>query len=309
MVINISDVWENACTQHYDYLNSLIDRGIGSLGNSFLDVVIKDFIQTNRSVIVEGAPSDLAGCILDYEKKFGRDILHFCVLQKLTKIFDYASFSAKSDKSWTAYELCELAKYNICCYCHMVSTETSLPDKHSKGYRPPIDHYYTKSDYPFLALTLSNFIPCCEKCNGSQMKHSIDFAKVPHLNPLVDIESIEFELRPAEVDEELVALALSLQLRPENYLLSVDAKHNLSLSNMSISTFQLKNRYKHYASQAFYLARKIKSFVARKSTYASELEFNIELADLLEFEPEEYKNIQYGKARLCIAKQYGAIVD
>jgi len=191
----------------------------------------------------------------------------------------------------------------------MVSTGTSLPNEEEKGYRPPIDHYYTKSDYPFLALTLSNFIPCCEKCNGPQMKHTVDFSKIKHLNPFLDEESIEFELKHLVVADDLIAAALALQLEPEVYSLIVEAKKNMAAANESIKTFQLKSRYGEYSSRAFRLARNAKSFTARKAMSDSVLDFELTLNDLLEFDYESYKNFEYGKARICIAKQYGAISD
>jgi len=309
MIINIADVWENACAQHYDYLNAQIDNWLGRSSCSFFDMAIKDFIEMNREVIVKGTPSDLIECIRDYESRFGKKLIHESISHRLAKIFDFDGFSKKSKKPWTAFHLCALAKYNVCCYCHMVSTDTSLPDKHGKGYRPPIDHYYIKSDYPFLALTLSNFIPCCEKCNGSQMKHSINFAVERHLNPLLDEESIEFELRPLITDTQKFAEALALQLSPECYGLMVEARLNHDVAYNSIKTFQLNARYNRYSTKAFYLARKSKGFAARKSMLDDELDFVTEIADLLEFEPNKYKNAEYGKARICIAKQFGAISD
>lgn len=307
MIINISDVWEKASSQHYAFLNTKIDKVLKSFSSSFIDMAINDFIKKNRHIIVEGTPSELADCIKDYKDRFGDGLLHSCVSQRLSEIFDFENFSIKSKREWTAFHLCNLAKYKVCCYCHMVSTDTNLPGKEVKGYRPPIDHYYIKSDYPFLALTLSNFIPCCEKCNGSQMKHSIDFSKIPHLNPLVDVESIEFELRPSGVSDDKMADALALNLDSSDYLLFIEAKCNLDKANRSINTFQLKGRYNNYASQAFYLARKIRGFATRKKMYENEINIKIELEDILEFKISEYKNTEYGKVRLCIAKQYEAI--
>lgn len=305
MIINISDVWEKATQEHYAFLNDKIANGLGTLSCSFLDMAIKDFIEMNKDIIIKGVSSQLTDCIREYESRFGKGLIHNYVSQRLQKIFDYDSFSKKSKKPWTAFDLCNLAKYKVCCYCHMVSTDTALPDENGKGYRPPLDHYYIKSDYPFLALTLSNLIPCCEKCNGSQMKHSVNFAVNPHLNPLLDAESIEFELRPLDDDE--IAKALALQLEPTKYCLVVEAKLNHDLSNNSIETFQLKSRYNKYSTTAFYLARKSRGFAARKSSLENTLDFSLEISSLLEFEPDLYKDAEYGKARICIAKQFGAI--
>lgn len=309
MIINISDVWDVASVQHYDFLNSEIDKGLSSLTCSFVDIATREFVESNRIIIVKGTPLDLIKSIEDFEVRFGKSLIRDIVSHKLKLIFNYEGFSKRSDKPWTAYHLCNQAKYKTCCYCQMVKTGTNLPTEEEKGYRPPIDHYYTKSDYPFLALTLSNFIPCCEKCNGPQMKHTVDFSKIKHLNPFLDEESIEFELKHLAVADDLIVDALALKLNPENYSLIVEAKKNTEAANESIKTFQLKSRYGEYSSRAFHLARNARSFTARKAMSDSVLEFELTLNDLLEFDYAAYKNFEYGKARVCIAKQYGAISD
>lgn len=307
MIINISDVWDDALANHSAFLSSEIDDGLKALSDSFLDVAVIEFVEANRNIIVGGSPLELPVCINDFEERFGTGVLRECASQKLQDIFDFSGFSKKSTKPWTAYQLCLKAKYKICCYCHIVSTGTCLPNEDTKGYRPPIDHYYAKSEYPFLALTLSNFIPCCEKCNGSQMKHAVDFAINIHLNPFVDEESIEFELNPILVDEGMVANALALGLSPEHYQLKVEARKNHDASNASINTFQLRSRYEDYSTQAFFLARKMKGYASRQAMLEAELEFELTLTDHLEFELDNYKNYAYGKVRVCIARQYGAI--
>ncbi|MCQ9422301.1 hypothetical protein NRB16_02000 [Pseudomonas sp. LJDD11] len=307
MIINISDIWCDAAARHSRFLTAEIDEGVKNLGNCYVDRLVSSFIEDNREVIINGSPIELPKCIDDYRKRFGYGLLHACASERIKIIFDFSDFSKKSNKLWTAYHLCSQARYKVCSYCHMISTGTSLPDEDTKGYRPPIDHYYTKSDYPFLALSLANFIPCCEKCNGSQMKHDLDFSKFPHLNPLTDSESIEFELHPILAPEENFAEATALLLPAEKYHLIIHARMNKPASNASIETFQLKSRYKEYSTQAYYLARKMKNLASRQQMFSAALEIPITLEDELEFKPQNYKKVPYGKARICIAKQYGAL--
>ncbi|MCF5732955.1 hypothetical protein [Pseudomonas syringae] len=308
MIVNISDVWQDATAYHLDFLNTQIEAGLESLGASFIDRMVYGFLIENRVLITEGTPSEIASSISRYENLFGYGILRSCAAEKLKTIFDYTAFSKKTNKPWTAYHLCNTAQYKVCCYCHMVSTGTCLPDEETQGYRPPIDHYYTKSDYPFLALTLSNLIPCCEKCNGSQMKHDLDFAKVLHLNPLVDKETIVFELQPI-ASENLLAEAYTLSLKPSDYKLALSTTENHAASLASIATFQLRSRYGEYSTTAFYLARKMRGIAARLTMLNAELDIDFTLDECLEFEPRDYKHVPYGKARLCIAKQFGAWSD
>jgi len=256
-----------------------------------------------------GTAFDLQSCINDYNSKFGKGLFRLCAGEKLKKIFNYSDFSQKSDKPWTAYNLCTKAKYQVCSYCQLVFTGTCLPDEENKGYRPPIDHYYGKAEYPFLALTLSNFIPCCEKCNGSQMKGTIDFSVTQHLNPLIDDECIDFELTVNNPDVYSIAEVISLSLPKSSYLLTLSVKSNEALSKASINTFQLESRYKNYSGQAYHLAKVMRGMPARLDMHREILACETSIDDYLEFEPEDYKTVPYGKARVCIAKQFGALPD
>lgn len=308
MIINISDVWDDASVKHYSFLESTIDEGLKKLASSYIHNSIRDFIQANRMTIIKGSPNDLYQCILDYQKRFGKGLMHGCISQKLEEIFNYGDFSTKSSDPWTAYHLCSLARYKICSYCHIVSAETNLPSDDEKGYRPQLDHYYSKSKYPYLSLTLSNFIPCCEKCNGPQMKHTIDFAEKKHLNPLVNEESIDFELSPIDIGNNFAEF-FSLQLPVDKYTLKVVITKNFALATNSIKTFQIKSRYAAYAEKAFYLAKKSRGFPSRKKCLDDKLDFEVELASLLEFQSDKYKNSAHGKVRICIAKQFGVAFD
>lgn len=308
MIINIQDVWAAAVNDHAGFLNDAIDKGLANLGGSPIEQAVAKFVTDNRNCIVHGAPADLAQCIAKYLKIFPDDKLRKVVAGFMEKIFDYGSFSAKSGKTWTAYHLCLKARYKVCCYCHMVETGTCLPDEDTKGYRPPIDHYYGKAEYPFLALSLFNFIPCCEKCNGPQMKGRIDFSESLHLNPLVDDESIEFLLAPAQAVASNFAEFAALELPKDQYKLEVVSIKNLKVSASSIQTFQLKSRYATYSERAYYLAKRLRGLPSRQKFYAKALNFKVGVEEHLEFEPEEYKDVPYGKARLCIAKQFGVDV-
>jgi hypothetical protein len=52
---------------------------------------------------------------------------------------------------------------NICPYCNNEDIETI--NIVGAETRPDLDHYYPKSKFPFLALTLSNLIPAGNRCN------------------------------------------------------------------------------------------------------------------------------------------------
>lgn len=99
----------------------------------------------------------------------------------LEDIFNYKSFTdggkanyKGKEIKWGAYELLKKLGVTVCPYCNRQYINTYI-DKNSK-MRADIDHFYPKSKYPFLAVSLYNLIPSCHSCNSS-LKGSYDFYK------------------------------------------------------------------------------------------------------------------------------------
>ena len=77
-----------------------------------------------------------------------------------------------------------LQKYNdiyICPYCE--KNYINIIKVGDKTLKPDLDHFYSKSLYPFLASSIENLIPSCQMCN-SRLKGNIDFYEKKHINPL-----------------------------------------------------------------------------------------------------------------------------
>lgn len=51
-----------------------------------------------------------------------------------------------------------------CVYCNGQSTITIGEDKISARYE--LDHYYSKSEYPYLSIAIFNLYPACTPCNS-----------------------------------------------------------------------------------------------------------------------------------------------
>lgn len=134
---------------------------------------------------------DVLGAVLD---AFGRSIyakegtIASCN-EFLSRVFDFDSFcngklikrnGAKlywgkdsSIQPWGAAEFIEHIGVRYCLYCN-AETVYSIP-KGSKSanhsirekYKSPIDHFLPRKWYPYFALSLSNFVPSCFRCNSS----------------------------------------------------------------------------------------------------------------------------------------------
>lgn len=91
----------------------------------------------------------------------------------IDNIFKYDSFSKRK----VAYDIMKKMDVRVCPYCNRQYTVTLKNHK----VRPQFDHYFPKSEYPYLALTLFNLVPSCSICNLS--KSSLDTDIDPILYP------------------------------------------------------------------------------------------------------------------------------
>lgn len=78
----------------------------------------------------------------------------------------YKGLTSNEDVS---YNILKELNIRTCPYCNRNYTFTikRIRNKSFKT-RPEFDHFYNKSDYPLLALSFFNLVPCCHTCNHSK---------------------------------------------------------------------------------------------------------------------------------------------
>lgn len=106
-------------------------------------------------------------------------------------IFDYEAFSKKSNNDYSAYDLAEKLDIPTCSYCNRIYTKTVV--KPSKITRPTFDHWYSKSEFPLLALSFYNLIPSCNVCNSS-IKRTDLFDLKTHFHPYKKSNKLEQQI-------------------------------------------------------------------------------------------------------------------
>ena len=85
------------------------------------------------------------------------------------EIFDYDKFSKlNSNNQGAAYWLQHQLDVKICPFCNRIYTTTLF----NRNVRPAFDHFYPKSIYPYLAVSLFNLIPICDICNKVKSDHA-----------------------------------------------------------------------------------------------------------------------------------------
>lgn len=146
------------------------------------------YLLDNLEVILIGKPSELEKITahfkqnlkIQFDARNKKSVLYKC----LKDIFDYSAFvRSYPPANWGAYQLVMKLNVKICPYCNRQYIFTICND--TGKTRGRLDHFYDKSTYPYLALSLYNLIPCCNTCN-TDFKGSSEFSIKTHLNPYVD---------------------------------------------------------------------------------------------------------------------------
>lgn len=117
----------------------------------------------------------------------------------ISKYFDWDTFIAFIDEKHLLSNIYNDLGIGICPYCNRNYTsivEIKLTDEQKKNFKylykeskkdnnqikyvlPSFDHFFPKSQYPYLALTLWNLVPTCTYCNSKfkLKRDTVDYSK------------------------------------------------------------------------------------------------------------------------------------
>lgn len=160
-----------------------INKDIGC--KEFLEYLKEETVNVDGSIeyhnlrnIILAKPKEIIRIIIDYKKKY-------------KAIFYHKKGKRKKDNEWSnfnriLYNIFVISCYNddifnkslfirnigleTCPYCNRNYTYTV----EDGTVKPQIDHFFPKSEYPFLAMSYYNLIPSCSICNGLQVKGEKD---------------------------------------------------------------------------------------------------------------------------------------
>lgn len=160
-ILNTSNAKNILMNNHKKIYDKLYDTATGNINIG----EVKKLLLADRQALKE-----YIGIFGDYSsnKKLSDELLD--------NTFRYDRYS----KRRAVVEILKTMKVTVCPYCNRQYIFTL-----SNGQaRPQLDHYYPKSRYPYLALSLYNMIPSCNICNMA--KSSLDTLREPILYPFVE---------------------------------------------------------------------------------------------------------------------------
>lgn len=115
--------------------------------------VQRDHLRTLLTVKMDELPTDLAR-IGAVNGTVGQTLLD--------EVFRYSTFAAHP----AAAQMLKIMDVNVCPYCNRLYTMTLIGNEGKS--RPQFDHYKSKSQYPYFAVSIMNLIPSCGLCNQSK---------------------------------------------------------------------------------------------------------------------------------------------
>lgn len=269
MIISMPDVWDKAVGRHHNYVKKIVaDALLPKAATPITSPLLKGLLASPSQVraLAVGRPDELKAILdaVEPQRKLATEAEHQTFDLEAEHVFNYGAFSDKDKEGWNAYELCTVSRYRLCPYCQQAFAFTVVgrhkpklgkkgklgkPGK-KRGFRPTLDHYYPKSLYPYLGLSLYNLVPACQACNSS-LKSRADFYTHKHLHPLRDAECLTFQLGAKAY--------LHYRQRPTAGLALEVLNGNAQLAGAataSIDTFMLNKRYGAHTTE---LARWIES--------------------------------------------------
>ena len=140
---------------------------------------IRKLIRDNKFLIINTLYKETNTHFKDYKKKF-------------ENLYNN-ELSGKDELKKQFFNLFE--DLNVCPYCNRnfvnpIYKEKAVEEgKDYKKWSPDIEHFFPKSIYPFLSLSISNLLPSCTFCN--KIKHDIDTYKHNCLSPY-EIKNSDF---------------------------------------------------------------------------------------------------------------------
>ena len=178
----------------------------------------------------------------------------------------------------------------VCPYCnqnYIRSVQYKQKNKNKKvNFQGDIDHFFPKSEYPYLALCLYNMIPSCKICNTLK-RNEEENIEYPYILDGKDKESfIRFTTTFDNTGNLDYIRGNSL-----NFEIKIEGK-----SAEIHDVFQLEARYQMLKEEARDIIRKSQAYHAR---YLEELKACWERAGITE---EELKESIFGYSKDHVAK-------
>lgn len=267
--------------------------------------VIADY-QVIDQAAIEELTEALPDQLLTVSAKFSNQLSTVTGKTKINEIFlkAYKVFTKISNDEWGAYLYLQKLGVTICPYCNENFTYQLLDnERRTKKIFPNItiradlDHFFPKSQYPLLAVTLYNLVPSCKVCNSSvKGDFEFDFDKKP-LNPYEFSLSDQFEFvrKPRkETNRVDVLLGYSTEFDFE----TKKREENVEIESIDymLDFFGILDRYNHQHKE--YIQRQVRREVIYDEELKERMSLYLEKLDVSPKELDQLELLEINKSAL-----------
>ena len=184
-------------------------------------------------------------------------------------IFDYDILDKKVSNVTLRHQI--LAKMNVktCPYCDRQYITNFDINKSSAD----LDHFYSQSEYPYLALNIYNFIPACTICNRN-FKNDVEI----QVNPRFE----EFGNNAIFTIKNKLISYMDMNLEDIDIEIDIKNQELETKINSNINTFKLKEIYKVHCDYIYQLIKDI--------NFRSNKNYINDISDLINSNDNQYKD-------------------
>ncbi|MDD7793716.1 HNH endonuclease [Clostridium sp. 'White wine YQ'] len=191
-----------------------------------------------------------------YKKSFSEE-----VPEKVINLQNYNLYCKRNNlgiNNWSAYRFLLELNLKVCPYCNRQYI-TPIYSEAGK-MRADLDHFFPKSRYPYLSMSIFNLVPSCKFCNSS-LKGKKEFTYEKYINPYehaID-DFYFFDYIPQSSDSFLGKDEFVIKLIEKD---EVDKDISERCQN-NINVFNLEAVYQYHSNV-------IKELILKKSIYTKE---------------------------------------
>ncbi len=176
-----------------------------------------DFMIKNIEEILKASPSELEKYTQNtalYSKGLYR-IKNSRNQWKMTNFGNniFKAFNYDNYRKNILIELAEKLNVKTCPYCNMHYTLFAEGNNKKRLAKFQFDHFFDKSDYPFLSMSLYNLIPSCAVCNQGKSTGKVSLKFNPYNSAICDQFHFEANTPPtiisgAKLDKDIIEINL-----------------------------------------------------------------------------------------------------
>ncbi|WP_337102020.1 hypothetical protein [Paenibacillus sp. YIM B09110] len=210
-MINIYDTEQDQLAkEHYNeiadhigksrkYKTDMFDNWFGSFDSSY-----------NLELVITAKPKKL----LEIRNKCGVPGVYPDYIKYLVNMYEN-NFSLRKESignnGYNALAMTDRLGIRVCPLCNR--NHIGNVDRGARGRKRTcqLDHFHSKSKYPFLAMSFFNLIPSCPSCNHTKGTDDIDASPYDEHKDMENLFRIHFNIKDVKsiLDEKLLSVSLT----------------------------------------------------------------------------------------------------